>query len=68
MLGGHLNIRSLLPKCDEIRMLLLGSNIHYLCIGKTWLHEGISTLAIDIPGYNRYRKDRTSGRGGGVFV
>lgn len=27
--GGHLNIRSLLPKCDEIKALLLDSNLFF---------------------------------------
>lgn len=30
ILGGHLNIRSLVPKCDEIRILLSESNIDFL--------------------------------------
>lgn len=68
ILGGHLNIRSLHPKCDEIRILLIGSNIDYLCIGETWLHDKISTSLIDVPGYKCYRKDRVTGRGGGVLV
>ncbi|MGL5684566.1 MAG: endonuclease/exonuclease/phosphatase family protein, partial [Vagococcus fluvialis] len=66
--GGHLNIRSLFPKCDEIRILLLGSNLDFLCISETWLNDRISTSMIDVPGYKCYRKDRVAGRGGGVLI
>lgn len=45
--GGHLNIRSLILKCDEIRTLLTGSNLDFLCLSETWLHENILTSMVD---------------------
>lgn len=68
ILGGHLNIRSLFPKRDEIRILLSESNIDFLCISETWLHDKIPTSIIDVPGYTCFRRDRTVGRGGGVLI
>ncbi len=65
ILGGHLNIQSLFPKRDEIRILLSESNIDFLRIGETWLHKKIPTSIIDVPGYTCFRRDRTVGRGGG---
>ena len=47
ILGGNLNIRSLVPKPDEIRILLSESNIDFLCISETWLHDKIPTSTID---------------------
>lgn len=34
----------------------------------SWLTHSSSTAAISIPGYNVFRKDRESGRGGGVLI
>ncbi len=55
--GGHLNIRSLTLKCDEIRILLTGSNLDFLCLSETWLHDNILTNMVAIPGYMCYKKD-----------
>ena len=66
--GGHLNIRSLLPKHDEIQALLVDSNLDYLCLSESWLHSKALTTLIDIPGYTCFRKDRETGRGGGVVI
>lgn len=63
--GGHLNIRSLMPKRDEIRTLLVDSNVDFLCLSETWLHGNILTTMIEVPGYKCFRKDRAVGRGGG---
>lgn len=38
ILGGHLNIRSLKSKSDQINHILLESNLDYLCLSETWLH------------------------------
>lgn len=42
--GGHLNIRSIFPKCGEIRIILLGSNLDFLCISETWLNDRCSWI------------------------
>lgn len=47
---GHFNIRSLFSKCDEIRIVLLGSNLDFFCISETWQHHKLSTSMIDVPG------------------
>lgn len=39
ILGGHLNIRSVIPKNDQIQHLLYESNLDFLCLSETWLHE-----------------------------
>ena len=70
LLGGHLNIRSLLPKIDQMRKLLMESNLDFLCITESWLNCNVSTDRVNIPGYSCYRKDRTTGKVGygGVLI
>lgn len=52
ILGGHINIRSILPKIDQIQNLLTDSNLDFLCISETWLTSNVPTNLINIPGYN----------------
>lgn len=40
----------------------------FLALSETWLNTNIPTNMIDVPGYTCYRKDRLSGKGGGVLV
>ena len=63
ILGGQLNIRSLIPKKDQIATLM-DSNLDYLCLTESWLHSNIPTNMMDIEGYQCFRKDRNSGKGG----
>ncbi len=65
--GGHLNIRSIIPKSDQIKHLLAESNLDFLCLSETWLHKNSPSSALHIPGYNVFRKDRVEGRDGGLL-
>ena len=40
------------------------NNFDIFCVSETWLHESIKNDEIRIPGYNVFRKDRTTGVGG----
>lgn len=68
ILGGHLNIRSLISKRDQISVLLLDSNLDYLCLTESWLHSNVPNNMIDIAGYQCFRTDRNTGKGGGVLI
>ncbi|XP_060799413.1 uncharacterized protein LOC132901016 [Neoarius graeffei] len=63
----HLNVRSLLPKIDEVRNLAHQWNPSVLCFSETWLDCTILDPEVDIPGYSCVRKDRDR-NGGGVVV
>ena len=67
ILGGHINIRSILPKIDQIQNLLMESNLDFLCMSETWLTSNVPTDLINIQGYTCYRKDRPEGKGRGCF-
>jgi len=63
---GHLNTRSILPKIDEIKMILTNSNLDILTISESWLDNSILPHEIEIAGYTTLRKDRNR-HGGGVM-
>ena len=67
----HLNVRSLLLAFDEIRDFM--GKLHrpvVLGISESWLTSAVSLGHVRIPGctVHVYRRDRVSGRGGGVLV
>ena len=64
---GHLNIRSLLKKIDEIKILIHQNSFDILAISETWLSDKIPNELVNIPGFNVYRNDRPS-HGGGVLI
>lgn len=66
--GGHLNIRSLLPKLDQIHNILIHGHVDFLALSESWLNSNIVTGLLEIPGYNCYHKYRCSGKGGGVIM
>ncbi|MEW8548183.1 MAG: endonuclease/exonuclease/phosphatase family protein, partial [Candidatus Thiodiazotropha sp.] len=64
----HLNIHYIYPKLDEIKALLhYQTNIDFLCLCETFLHEEFSDHELKINGYNFIRKDR-QGNGGGLII
>ena len=66
----YLNVCSLLPKVDELRLLLLRyKDIDFFPVTETHLSPNISDGEIGIPGYTIYRLDRQAqSKGGGVLV
>ena len=70
----HINARSLCPndrskRIDEIQSLLcIRDGYDIICISETWLNESIPDDALDIPGFQLFRKDRLNARGGGVTI
>ena len=68
IVGGHLNIRSIISKQDQVQHLLTDSNLDYLCLTETCLNCNIPTHMIDVPDYVCFRKDRLIGRGGGAMI
>ena len=54
----HLNIRSLVKKIDQLRVLLFDAGIDILTISETWLMEHLQTKLFEIEGYDTHRLDR----------
>ena len=62
----HLNVRSLLPKLDDIRILLKDGPFDIFTISETWLNASILDQELHIPGYSVIRQDRADKQGGGT--
>ena len=61
----HLNINSVLPKIDELRLIAKESNAAVIGVTETTLDETVLNEEIKIEGYVLERSDRDR-RGGGV--
>ena len=64
----HINVRSLYPKIDEIRLIVKDNNLDIFAVSETWLSDAIPNGLIDINGYTIFRRDRIGGIGGGVAL
>ena len=58
LLMASINVRSLLPKIEEIQLLLSSTAMDLLSISETWLDDSISDSEIAVQGYSVIRKDR----------
>ena len=63
-----LNARSLLPKVDELTGLIYTKPVDIVAVTESWLHNAIENRLLQLNDYNLFRKDRITGRGGGVCV
>ena len=63
-----INARSLLPKIDELTSFLSCRQPSVVAVTESWLNSDIEDGLVSINGYNIFRKDRPSRRGGGICV
>ncbi len=49
---GHLNIRSVASKTEQLEQLLTNSNFDLLCLSETWLTESSPNTAYLVPVYS----------------
>ena len=63
----YYNARSLLPKMDELRVLVDTQQPHIVSIVETWLSSEISDNEIFLQGYQVLRLDRNR-HGGGILM
>ena len=63
----YFNARSLIPKFDELCLLVETHQLDIVCIVETWLDHNISDNEIHLPGFHLYRLDRNC-HGGGVLM
>ena len=72
----HLNIRSVVKKIDQLRLLLHDSKIDLFTLSETWLKPHLQSNIISLPGFTSLRLDRTvkgkgrktNKRGGGLLM
>lgn len=58
----------LFPKLDELTALLATNPADLVAITESWLHEEIDDILLSVSGFNIFRKDPTSGRGGDACI
>lgn len=63
----HLNVCSLPPKLDELRIMLKDLPIDILSLNETWLDESFDDSELHVQGYNLHRTDRNR-HGGGTLL
>ena len=61
---GHLNKNSILPKIEQLKSLLINSNISVLRITETKLDNTVNNEEVETKGYNLIRSDRNGMEGG----
>ena len=63
------NVRSLLPKVDELDVIALLNSAHVISVTETWLTNALPDRAVNIPNFILMRKDRShcsKSIGGGI--
>ena len=63
----HLNIRTLLPNMDQVKVLLIGNDIDVFALNETRLCDSVDDIQVYVDKFAIYRKDRNR-QGGGVLV
>ena len=63
----YFNVRSLLPKIDDLRIICSVYLPDVICVVETWLDPNIDDSEIIIQGYCVHRVDRNR-HGGGILV
>ena len=69
----HLNVRSLVKKMDQLRVMFQDSNIDVITFSETWLKDSVNTVTVELDGYKILRQDRDFARvkkkrGGGLLT
>ena len=62
----HINVRGLLNKIDQIRLLVNNYKFKILHVSETFLTKNTVSNLISIPDYNIVRRDRLGKHGGGL--
>ena len=62
------NIRSILPKIDELILIASNTNPNFIFCTDTWLNSEVPDNVVSLPNYEIIRSDRKNRRGGGVSV
>ena len=63
----HINVRSLLPKIDMVKIWANTTNADVLVVSETWLRKSIPDNYVALEGYNIFRTDRRA-KGGRVAI
>ena len=62
------NIASLMAKYTDLTAYVSHESPTFLALSETWLPAIVPDSLVSLNGYTMFRKDRYSGRGGGVCI
>ncbi len=62
------NVRSLVPKIEEVQEFLNRNQISIAFVTETWLRPTITDSVVNIVGYSLMRRDRLSDSHGGICI
>ena len=65
---GSYNIRSIINKLDDIKVILGMSKLDFLGLTESWLTKKVDDAELQIPEYNMFRFDRDNGLGNRLGV
>ena len=63
-----MNIRSLLPKIDILRLFINKNPFDVIAVSETWLKPSVTNAEINIANYSIARQDRKDKTGGGTVI
>ena len=63
-----MNVRSLMPKLPELHLWMSSHNPSVLGLTETWLHPGVDSSELHMPGYTLFRSDRIGSPHGGAAL
>ena len=63
----RLNTRSVLPKHDELQLMLENGQSLVFGLSESWCSDKITDSVVGVPGFRVFRRDRNR-RGGGMMV
>ena len=64
----YINARSIINKLDELQATVAVLNPDIVGITESWAHDNILDGELSLPGFDLFRCDRTSTKGGGVLL
>ena len=69
---GCYNVRSVVNKLDDLKLILSRSGLNFIGLTETWLNHSTSDLELELGNYRHIRLDRSKGRsnkeGGGLIA
>ena len=64
----HINIRGIINKLDELKLIIETHNLKILHVCETFLTPSISSHVLNIPNFSIIRRDRIGRHGGGILT
>ena len=54
----HVNVRSLVKKMEQVKIMFHNSNMDVITLSETWLTEAVNSRTVELENYTLFRQDR----------